>query len=179
MDVKGGITVSSTSTIPYRPSLSVRVVYEPDGTPLYCGRDVAEILGYKAPVRAIHRAEGLTIYRRRVSWSSAKECRRLSSDVLCLDKHGCKKLAELRKEGSRDAAQWVMNEMIQKAELDRPPVTEVVTQQEPAVSAPPVGEHWPPVDVRGFEAKLDAIITQCVVMKAQIGSLYGAQYAGQ
>ena len=64
--------MSTASTIPYRPSQSVRVVYEPNGTPLFCGRDVAEVLGYKAPIKAVERAEGVTLYRRRVSWRSAK-----------------------------------------------------------------------------------------------------------
>lgn len=157
--------MSTASTIPYRPSQSVRVVYEPNGTPLFCGRDVAEVLGYKAP--------------RRVSWRSAKDCRRFSAEVLCLDRRGCEKLAEFRKEGSRDAARWVMTEMLQKAELNRPQVPEEPLQQEPVMPNNPADEHWPPVDVRGFEAKLDSIIAQCVMMKTQIGSLYGAQYAGQ
>lgn len=168
--------MSNASTIPYRPSQSVRVVYEPDGTPLFCGRDVAEVLGYKAPIKAVERAEGVTLYRRRVSWRSAKDCRRFSAEVLCLDRRGCEKLAEFRKEGSRDAARWVTTEMIQKAEHERPAAP---AQKEPAMPAPAADEHWPPVDIRGFEAKLDAIIAQCVMMKTQIGSLYGTQYAGQ
>lgn len=171
--------MNKSLSIPYRPSQSVRVVYEPDGTPLYCGRDVAEVLGYKAPIKAVERAEGVTRYRRRVSWRSATNCRRYSSEVLCLDRYGCEKLAEFRREGSRDAAQWVTTEMIQKAELERPPAQNPPVQQAPVMTAPPVDEHRPPVDIRGFEAKLDAIIAQCVMMKTQIGSLYGAQYAGQ
>ena len=171
--------MSTASTIPYRPSQSVRVVYEPNGTPLFCGRDVAEVLGYKAPIKAVERAEGVTLYRRMVSWRSAKDCRRFSAEVLCLDRRGCEKLAEFRKEGSRDAARWVMTEMLQKAELNRPQAPEEPLQQEPVMPDKPADEHWPPVDVRGFEAKLDSIIAQCVMMKTQIGSLYGAQYAGQ
>lgn len=45
--------MNKSLSIPYRLSLSVRVVYEPDGTPLYCGRDVAEVLGYKPPSRQL------------------------------------------------------------------------------------------------------------------------------
>ena len=171
--------MSTASTIPYRPSQSVRVVYEPDGTPLYCGRDVADVLGYKAPIKAVQRAEGVTLYRRRVNWRSPKDCRRFSAEVLCLDRQGCEKLAEFRKEGSRDAARWVTTEMIQKAELERPQAQKPPVQQDAVITAPPADEHWPPVDVRGFEAKLDSIIAQCVMMKTQIGSIYGAQYAGQ
>lgn len=185
--------MSNASTIPYRTSLSVLVVYEDDGMPLYCGRDVAEVLGYKAPIKAAQRIEGVTIYRRIVPWCSEKDCRRHSSKMLFLDRHGCEKMAELRKAGNRDAARWVTTVMFEKAELGCPPATDAEAPKpaEPGpvpeggpvpdptapVSAPV--EHGHVADVCGCESNLDAIIAQYVMMKAQIGHLYGAQYAGQ
>lgn len=164
--------MSNASTIPYRTGLSVRVVYEDDGTLLYCGRDVAEVLGYKAPIKAAQRIDGVTIYRRIVHWCSEKDCRRHSSKMLFLDWHGCEKMAELRKAGNRDAARLVTTLMFEKDEFGRPPAADAETPKPaehgsapegglvPEPTAPvsaPVG-HRQAVDVRSFEAKLDAII---------------------
>lgn len=112
----------------------------------------------------------MTLYRRRVRWSSPKDCRRFSAQVLCLDKYGCTKLAEFRKEGSRDAAKWVMTELFRKAEQDRPSVSEDDPQPEPVapMPAPVPADQMTVFDARCFGAKLDAIIAQCVMMKAQI-----------
>ena len=171
--------MSSSMTIPYRPSLSVRVVYEPDGTPLYCGKDVAEILGYRAPIKAVQRAEGVTLYRRTVRWNSPKDSHRHSAQVLCLDKPGVCKLARIRMDGSRDAAQWVMSVLFRKAEDERPPLSEIVPQPKPKAEAEPpapiLSEQATVFDVRGFGAKLDAIIAQCVMTKAQLEQMSTVQ----
>lgn len=159
--------MEGTVSIKYRTSLSVRVTYEPDGTPLFCGRDVAEVLGFKGMEKAAGRIAGEHSFRRNLVWHDSAG-RKHGALVLCVDEEGCKAMAKRRMDGNRDACRWVLGDLIQEAELKRP------TPQgpEPSEAAEPARTKYDsPFDIRGFEAKLDAVIAQCVMMKAQIGSL--------
>lgn len=44
-----------TLTFEDKSKRAVRVVFEPDGTPLYCGADLALIAGYKSPRGALNK----------------------------------------------------------------------------------------------------------------------------
>ena len=164
--------MDSTVEIKYRTSQSVRVTYEPDGTPLFCGRDIAEVLGYKAPPKVTERLASDHSYRRKLTWYDATG-RRCGATVLCVDEAGCKAIAERRKEGNRDAYRWVVGDLIREAKLNRPAIlpTESPEPRPPKMVAPVAGM---PFDVQGFEAKLDAVIAQCVMMKVQISGFQQA-----
>lgn len=164
--------MEGTVSIKYRTSLSVRVTYEPDGTPLFCGRDVADILGFKGTAKAAGRIAGEHSFMRNLVWYDDAG-RKRGALILCVDEEGCKAMAQRRMEGNRDACLWVLGDMIQEAILKRPASHELAPQR-PAPSEavePARTKHDTPFDIRGFEAKLDAVIAQCVMMKAQIGSL--------
>ena len=170
----------NASEIKYRPSLSVRVTYEEDGTPLFCGRDVAEVLGFSAPAKVVSRMDKVYCCKCYIRWccnSGRNHC----SLVICLTEADCKELAKRKKAGNLDAFKWVTNDLIHKAKVNRPPVSK---EEKPAQSieqpaqndtAPQMQATGSTFDVRHFESKLDAIIAQCVVMKAQIDALYGSQ----
>lgn len=160
--------MDGTVSIKYRTSLSVRVTYEPDGTPLFCGRDVAEVLGFKGMEKAAGRIAGEHSFRRNLVWYDAAG-RKHGALVLCVDEEGCKAMAKRRMDGNRDACRWVLGDLIREAELNRPKELELDTPQEDVPAIP--ASNGALFDIRGFEAKLDAVIAQCVMMKAQIGSL--------
>lgn len=169
--------MEGTVSIKYRTSLSVRVTYEPDGTPLFCGRDVADVLGFKGTAKAAGRIAGEHSFMRNLVWYDDAG-RKRGALILCVDEEGCKAMAQRRMEGNRDACLWVLGDMIQEAILKRPAPHELAPQrpmpQRPTPSEavePARTKHDTPFDIRGFEAKLDAVIAQCVMMKAQIGSL--------
>lgn len=165
--------MDNSTVFQYQASQMVRVVYEPDGTPLFCGKDVAAVLGYGAPIKAVQRLDGAAKYTRSVRWEDG-DFRMHRSDVMCLDEDGVRSLASYRRCLNAQAYRWVTQELIQMARQDRPvPPPPVWSDDDsPFLKAtPPRPSASGPFDPAAFERKLDAIIAECVMLKAQLNGL--------
>ncbi len=140
----------------------IRVVYEPDGTPLFCATDLAACMGYSAPTKAVTRMDEITKYRRFVPWVSAKK--RGKSEAVCIDSRG---VEQFLRHGvpSDELERWVLEELIPKAEAVGGRMGYDYQDPEPE----PRWEASTPQRQDGsILDRLDAIILEAVMLKQEI-----------
>lgn len=144
----------------------VRVVYEPDGKPLFCGTDLAACMGYGAPGKAVMRTEIEPKYRRFVPWVSAH--RRGRSEAICFDANG---VEQLLRHGvpSDECENWIRNELIPKAEAigAQRGYAYQEPEEDPVVGAP-LAPSAPSRLAAGVLERLDSIILEAVLLKQEI-----------
>lgn len=139
----------------------VRVVYEPDGKPLFCASDVADCMGYGAPTKAVTRSDVGPKYRRFVPWVSTHK--RGRTEAIFFDSGGVERFLE-HGVPSEELESWVLEVLIPKAE---------------AIGARRGYEYEPPEDEEEEEAprggpppgileRLDSIILEAVMLKKEI-----------
>ncbi len=138
---------------------SVRVVYEPDGTPLYCASDMAACMGYEAPTKAIARAGIRPQYRRFVPWVSKRK--RGRSEAICFDRDGVERLLE-HGVPSEEFEVWVLEDLIPRAEAIGREM--VYRYEEPTPE--PQGER--DATPSGIEDLLDAIMLDVLMLKKAV-----------
>ena len=136
----------------------VRVVYEPDGRPLYCASDIAACMGYAAPYKLVARAGICPQYRRFVPWVS--KTRRGHSEAICLDADGVREFVD-RLALSDEVQEWVNEKVIPEAEA-------IGAQRGYEYESPedePLPRDGPP---RGILERLDNIILEAAMLKREI-----------
>lgn len=136
----------------------VRVVYEPDGRPLYCASDIATCMGYAAPYKLVVRAGICPQYRRFVPWVS--KTRRGRSEAICLDADGVRDFVD-RLALSDEVRDWVNEKVIPEAEAIG---ARRGYEYEPPEDEPLPREELPP----GILERLDSIILEAVMLKKEI-----------
>lgn len=138
---------------------SVRVVYEPDGTPLYCASDIAACMGYEAPTKAVARTGIKPQYRRFVPWVSKHK--RGRSEAICFDRDGVERLLE-HGVPSEEFEVWVLEDLIPRAEdVGR----EMVYHYEEPTPEPHEEAETTPT---GIEERLDAILLEVLMLKKAV-----------
>lgn len=143
----------------------VRVVYEPDGKPLFCATDLATCMGYGAPAKAVSRVETIKKYRRFVPWVSVHK--RGRSEAICYDRGG---VIQFLRHGvpSEEVEQWVLDELIPRAET-------IGAQRGYSYEEPEEeffeDEQFPasvPKSVSSILDRLDSIILEAVMLKQEL-----------
>ena len=144
--------------------MEVRVVYEPDGKPLFCASDLAACMGYAAPCKFVARLDISPKHRRFVPWVSTHK--RGRSEAVCYDRSG---VEQLLRHGvpSEDCKRWVLEELIPRAE-------DIGAQRGYTYEEPddePYQMDLPPAAPRlnsGILERLDSIIMEAVMLKKEI-----------
>ena len=168
-------------TTPERQEL--RVVFDPDGTPFFCGPDLAAIAGYEQPRKAVtggnqgvNRIESVL---RKVPWDNGM--RRGRCDFTCFSAENAVKLL-CRRPAPYAAIRWLEDEVIPKTqemgeEVARtyPAWNKKPAQQEPtelpqSLKPEPEAFKREPMQAGGgaLIERLDNIILECVLLKKEL-----------
>lgn len=167
----------------------LRVVFDPDGTPFFCGADLAVIAGYTAPRKAVtlgnqgvNRIESVL---RKVPWDNGMRCG--SCDHTCFSAENAVKVL-CKRPAPYEAIRWLEDVVIPKtqevgekiargyvkypAQLVEKPY-ESKKQKKVARKAPEqrVMGKTPSIEKMPLEAiveRLDAIILECALLKREI-----------
>ena len=142
----------------------VRVIYEPNGMPLFCAVDIAVCMGYGAPTKAVSRVDVEPKYRRFVPWVSKHK--RGQSEAICFDRKG---VEQFLRHGvpNEELESWVLDVLIPNAErigkeqgyeYEPPKDDPLMNEWEAAREGPPPG----------ILERLDSIILEAVMLKREI-----------
>ena len=161
----------------------LRVVFDPDGTPFFCGPDLAAIAGYEQPRKAVtggnqgvNRIESVL---RKVPWDNGM--RRGRCDFTCFSAENAVKLL-CRRPAPYAAIRWLEDEVIPKTqemgeEVARtyPAWNKKPAQQEPtelpqSLKPEPEAFKREPMQAGGgaLIERLDNIILECVLLKKEL-----------
>lgn len=141
----------------------VRVVYEPDGKPLFCASDLAACMGYKVPTKAVQHCNIEPKYRRLVPWvskSNGSKVKRGVATAILFDKDAVEQFLEYGVPGE-ELESWVMEVLIPKAEA-------IGARRGYEYESPeeePLPREGPPP---GILERLDSIILEAVMLKKEI-----------
>ena len=139
----------------------VRVIYEPDGEPLYCASDIAICMGYAAPYKLVSRADVGPKYRRFIPWVS--KTRRGRSETICLNRDGVEDLID-RLALEDDVGDWMRDEVFPQAEaIGRQRGYEYEKPEPEAVEVTGVTGR-----ALGLAERLDNIILEAIMLKQEI-----------
>lgn len=145
----------------------VRVVYEPNGKPLFCATDLAACMGYGAPTKAVMRTEIEPKYRRFVPWVSTKK--RGRSEAICYDVGG---VNQFLRHGvpSEECERWIREELIPEAEDigARRGYAYEEPDKEPATEEPGLPRRPQRMNPAAVLERLDSIILEAVMLKQEI-----------
>lgn len=172
------VMADNSMTFTNRSRWSVRVVFEQDGTPLFCAVDVATLQGYQAPRRAVDsaRKKGWVTEKRLIEFVGEKK--RGVVSTYCCTAENAVKILEV-KPRMTEAARWFVNTVIPEAEeigqkkaaeMTMPPeppqdpTAKAETSQE---TTTPSGETMTGA-AASVAARLDAIILECALLKREL-----------
>ena len=172
---------------------TVRVSFDSDGTAWYCCNDIAALIGYKAPNKAILYAESVEdsfrVEKRKFIWPSTKgRCRRNYSSIMrCFNEESALRFLE-RVIESTDAVRWFTLEVIptarvkgaeiakaniKKLENTKNEISEGEISENAASVQKPIAEvaaskPESPHTLKSITERLDAIILECALLKKEL-----------
>lgn len=168
-------------TTPERQEL--RVVFDPDGTPFFCGPDLAAIAGYEQPRKAVtggnKGVNRIDSVLRKVPWDNGM--RKGRCEFTCFSAENAVKLL-CRRPAPYAAIRWLEDEVIPKTQE----MGEGVARAYPGWNKPPQQKEKQEQDVTIVEVhpkrfleqvsadggslieRLDNIILECVLLKKEI-----------
>lgn len=168
-------------TTPERQEL--RVVFDPDGTPFFCGPDLAAIAGYEQPRKAVtggnqgvNRIESVL---RKVPWDNG--IRRGRCDFTCFSAENAVKLL-CRRPAPYAAIRWLEDEVIPKTQemgeevaraypaWNKKPAQKELTEPPHSLKPEPEAFKREPLQAGGgaLIERLDNIILECVLLKKEL-----------
>lgn len=168
-------------TTPERQEL--RVVFDPDGTPFFCGPDLAAIAGYEQPRKAVtggnqgvNRIESVL---RKVPWDNG--IRRGRCDFTCFSAENAVKLL-CRRPAPYAAIRWLEDEVIPKTQemgekvartypaWNKKPAQKELTEPPQSLKPEPEAFKREPLQAGGgaLIERLDNIILECVLLKKEL-----------
>lgn len=168
-------------TTPERQEL--RVVFDPDGTPFFCGPDLAAIAGYEQPRKAVtggnqgvNRIESVL---RKVPWDNGM--RRGRCDFTCFSAENAVKLL-CRRPAPYAAIRWLEDEVIPKTQemgeevartypsWNKKPAQQEPTEPPQSLKQEPEAFKREPMQAGGgtLIERLDNIILECVLLKKEL-----------
>lgn len=169
--MEGVSRMPDTMTFEDKSKRMVRVVFEPDGTPLFCGRDLATIAGYKSPKGALDEGRiGVKSVKRKIWWSNSEK--RGCAYMHCFTAENARRFLS-KKPVQNEAMKWFLNTVIPEAEA----IGKTKMDGNGTPKAPPEGVEV--VESRGEEPhgqqppasiteRLDAIILECALLKREL-----------
>lgn len=152
----------------------IRTVFDPDGTPYFCGLDIARLAGYEAPGRAIAGGNSgrnrIPTVKRRMEWMNSKKhgC----CDYICFSAENALEFLR-RKPAPPEATAWFMREVMQKAkEMGNEIAAKNLKAKQTYGEADQEMAPERPAAVSelqiSFADRLDAIILECVMLKQEL-----------
>lgn len=160
-----------TFTFEDKSKRTIRVVFEPDGTPLYCGADLAIIAGYKSAKGAMNRDRlNVETVMRWVWWTNSEK--RGCTKMHCFTAENAKLFLQ-KKPRQTDAVKWFLNTVIPEAEaIGRRRAEEQAEMVNPPegmeIAGPPQGVPTQGKEIVGIADRLDAIILECALLKREL-----------
>lgn len=159
-----------TFTFEDKSKRMVRVVFEPDGTPLYCGADVATLAGYKSPRGALNKDRiGVETVMRRIWWANSEK--RGCVSMHCFTAENAKQFLQ-KKPVQTEAVKWFLNTVIPEAEAIGRQRAASKTEPEKLPSGIETAEvqnrQNATRELVGFADRLDAIILECALLKREL-----------
>lgn len=145
----------------------IRVVFDEDGSPLYCGRDVADSMGYDAPGHAVTRFKGKTVVAP-IPWENTT--RKGCSSQRCFTEASMMQF--IKASAVRPIPgflQWVNTVVIPGAKLEEA-ANQLQPKQEPAPALPaPVVTTPAAAPTVNVAQRIDEIILELMLLKKSLG----------
>jgi prophage antirepressor-like protein len=143
----------------------IHVIYESDGTPLFCSKDIATAAGYKAPSKAVsqnrRKIEAVKCY---VDWQN--ETKRGKVQTYFFAAENALKFMN-KKPVMNDDCKWIINTVIPQAqEIGCRMAAEKLRSEKPI--AEPQKEPTAPLSRESIAERLDNIILECLLMKKEL-----------
>lgn len=151
----------------------VRAVFEPDGTPLFCGVDIAKLAGYAAPNKAIsggnNGRNSIPSVKRKLAWNNGEK--RGSCDFICFTAENAVQFLK-RKPASQEVIRWFTRTVIPEAkaignEYAADGIRNDQKSKEKVLQQPKI-EKRTSSESGTIADRLDAIILECIMLKQEI-----------
>lgn len=134
---------------------SVRVMFEPDGTPLFSCNDIAEAMGYTAARKASSRQgteKKIETVVRCLPWTSVKTNRRGISKSKMVDAENAVRFMQ-RKPFLTEDCKWILDVVIPEAvQMGHEKAAEVLKQQKAAKNASRKNNNQPTLEEQQIKA---------------------------
>ena len=159
-----------TFTFEDKSKRMVRVIFEPDGTPLFCGSDIATLAGYKATGAAIKKdRSGVETVMRRIWWANS-------------EKRGCVSMHFFTAENARlflqkkpvqtEDVKWFLITVIPDAEIIGRQRAASKAEADKAAADMEIAEGKSQLTAHSEQPnlidRLDAIILECALLKKEL-----------
>lgn len=141
----------------------IHVIYESDGTPLFCSKDIATAAGYKAPSKAVSQnrcnVEAVKYY---ADWQT--DTKRGKVMAYFFTAENAIKFMN-KKPVLNDDCKWIINTVIPQAqEIGCRMAADRLRSEKPDQTALP----GPPTKKESIVERLDNIILECVLLKKEL-----------
>lgn len=164
--------IDNCTSFTNRTNLTVRVVFEEDGTPLFCAADIAKLAGYKAPGKVVREsADHAPSVKRQVNWCNGKKNGVATAHFYTAE--NARAFIQL-KPVRNEAIRWFLESVIPEAESqgrDRAAqrLKDLTSKPEPTVDRSPAKAPVQSQPIGSSVAdRLDAIIYECVLLKREL-----------
>lgn len=143
----------------------VHVIYQSDGTPLFCGRDIAAAAGYKAPGKAVsqnrRKIEAVKCY---ADWQT--DTKRGKVLTYFFTAENALKFMN-KKPVMNDDCKWIVNTVIPQAKEIGCRMAAEKLRAEQSKKDEPAKTNTPP-NHDSISERLDNIILECILMKKEL-----------